>query len=381
MDLSIVIPAYNEGMAIEQTLRQTLKERENLRKAGINKTEIIVVNDGSTDSTEEKIKKFNGKSVRLISHETNKGYGAALKTGFNNARGELIAFYDADGTYPINKLSDLCSCLVEENADMVIGSRLGKGTKMPKQRYVGNKLFAFFLSFLSSSKVVDIASGMRVFRKKLVHQFNSLPDDLTFTPAMSAEAVHENWKLLYVPISYGRRIGESKLNSFQEGVNYIFSILNVVKLYNPLKLFGLIGAFFILGGLALFSPLILHSIPITEFGIRRIFFIITFFLMGVNLVFFGFLANFMVKLFYEKLHTSVAYKWAYDRFFMTRYNILGLIFFFIGLGILFYSNIFSHWLVPVAGILLVLIAVQLIASSMIVRILKELYEKRIKINE
>ncbi|MFH1544987.1 MAG: glycosyltransferase family 2 protein [archaeon] len=381
MQLSIVIPAYNEGMAIEQTLRHTLKEKENLRKAGINRTEIIVVNDGSTDSTEEKIKKFNGKNVRLISHETNKGYGATLKTGFNNSKGELIAFFDADGTYPINRLSDLCRKLIEENADMVIGSRLDKGTKMPRQRYFGNKFFAFFLSFLSSSKVIDIASGMRVFKKKLVNQFNSLPDDLTFTPAMSAEAVHEDWKLLYVPISYGRRIGESKLNSFQEGINYIFSILNVVKLYNPLKLFGLIGVLFVLAGLTLFSPFILHSIPITEFGVRRIFFIITFFLIGVNLIFFGFMANFMVKLFYEKLHTAVAYKWAYDRFFLTRYNILGLIFFFIGLGIIFNSLIFSHWLIPVMGILLVLIGVQLVASSMIVRILKELYEKRIKINE
>jgi len=379
MNLSIIIPAFNEEKAIGRTLKETFEEIKKIKQLlQLKETQVIVIDDGSTDSTAEKARKFSGKGVRLISHKKNLGYGAALKTGFAHSKGDIIAFYDADATYPIHKLHELIKVLEAKKADLVIGSRLGKGTRMQKQRLYGNKFFVLMLKLLGGSKVQDTASGMRVFKRKLIPKLNSLPDGLEFTPAMTTKAVHEGWHTFFHPIHYKGRIGSSKLNSFSHGLKFFVSILDIAKLYNPFRLFGGIGIAFIVLGLALFHPLIFNSVPFIEFGLRRIIFIITFLLIGVNLIFFGFLANFIVKLFYDQLHTAIAYKWAYDRFLLTRYIIIGLILFIAGLAVIFFTKPEFHWLVPVTGLLFISIGVQLIVSSMIVRILKELYEKKVK---
>ncbi|MEW6295831.1 MAG: DPM/DPG synthase family glycosyltransferase [Candidatus Diapherotrites archaeon] len=379
MKLSVVIPAFNEEKAIEKTLKETLTETKKIKAIlPLREAEVIVVDDGSTDSTAEKAKKFRGKGVKIISHKKNSGYGSALKTGFSHSKGDIIAFYDADATYPINRLHELVQVMQKKNADMVIGSRLGKGTKMPKQRLYGNKLFVLMLKLLGGGQVQDTASGMRVFKRKLIPKLVSLPGGLEFTPAMTTKAIHEGWNILFQAIPYKGRIGSSKLSSVGHGLKFFLSILDITKLYNPFRLFGGLGIIFIAIGLSLFHPLIFNSVPFIEFGLRRIIFIIAFLLIGVNLIFFGFLANFIVKLLYDQLHTAIAYKWAYDRFLLTRYIVIGLILFIAGLSIIFFTRPGFHWIVPITGLLFISIAVQLIVSSMIVRILKELYEKRVK---
>ncbi|PIN98569.1 MAG: hypothetical protein COT90_03625 [Candidatus Diapherotrites archaeon CG10_big_fil_rev_8_21_14_0_10_31_34] len=375
MKLSVIIPAFNEEKAIVSTIKQSIKEKEKIEKnTQIKEVEIIIVNDCSTDSTEKIISQFVPQ-IKLISHEKNKGYGASIKTGIKNSESDLIAFYDADGTYPINKLSSLVTELNSNNSDMVIGSRLEKGTKMPAQRLIGNKMFVILLNFFGSSHVKDTASGMRVLKRKITGQFDSLPDNLSFTPAMTALAVHEKWKINFVPIHYSERTGNSKLNSFTSGFNFLFSILEVIKLYNPLKLFGLIGLVFLLAGGILFYPF-LQGMNFDSFGLRRIFLITSLILVGISLIFFGFLSNFVVKLFYKKLDTAIVYGWAYNRFILTRYNLIGLFLFVLGFTLVLSSSNFSHLTIPLIGITCLFIGIQLIASSVLVKTIKELYEKQ-----
>ncbi len=377
MRLSIIIPAFNEEKAIESTIHNTLKEKNRiLNQTEINEVEIIIVNDGSTDKTKELIEKF-GSQIKLISHEKNKGYGVALKTGFKNSNGELLAFYDADGTYPINKMQELVSSLVFTNADIVIGSRLGKGTKMPAQRWIGNKFFVLLLNFFSSAKIKDTASGMRVFKKKLTENFDSLPDDLSFTPAMTTMAAHEKWKIVFVPIHYAERTGSSKLSSFEQGFSFLMSILRIVSMHNPLKLFGLIGVFFLLLGTILFYPLI-GGVNFLDFGLRRTFLITSLILIGVSLVFFGFLLNFSVKLFHRKLNTAIVYGWAYNRFLLSRYNIIGVFLSVLGFAMISFSSNSSQLLIPLIGITVLFVGIQLITSSVLVKTIKELYEEKMR---
>jgi len=376
MKLSVVIPAFNEEKAIVSTIKQSLKEKEKIEKnTEIKEVEIIIINDASTDSTEKLVQKFVPQ-VKLISHKENKGYGAAIKTGIKNSESDLIAFYDADATYPINKLNELALSLLSNNSDMIIGSRLEKGTKMPFQRLIGNKMFVFLLNFFGSSQVKDTASGMRVLKRKISKQFDSLPDNLSFTPAMTALAVHEKWKIDFVPIHYSERKGESKLSSVKYGFNFLFSILEVIKLYNPLKLFGLIGLLFILSGAILFYPFFFSGMNFDSFGLRRIFLITSLILVGGSLIFFGFLSNFVVKLFYGKLNTAIVYGWAYNRFILTRYNLIGLFLFVLGFALISFTSNFSHLTIPLIGITCLFIGIQLIASSVLVKTIKELYEKQ-----
>ena len=122
--LSVIIPAYNEEDSIEEVMQRVLAIRPELPAAGVDDLELIVVNDGSRDRTAELVQATPG--VRLLTHVHNGGYGAALKTGFAAARGELIGFLDADGTYPPEKFPDLCRAAA--------GARRGYRHRLPHGR-------------------------------------------------------------------------------------------------------------------------------------------------------------------------------------------------------------------------------------------------------
>jgi glycosyltransferase involved in cell wall biosynthesis len=120
--LSVVIPAYNEEDGIAEIANRVLRVMPELVKVGIEELELLVVDDGSRDRTAEVAAGIPG--VTLVCHPKNKGYGAALKTGFSQARGELIGFLDADGTYPPEYFPKLCQSALN-GSDLVIGSRMG----------------------------------------------------------------------------------------------------------------------------------------------------------------------------------------------------------------------------------------------------------------
>jgi len=147
--LSVVIPALNEEDSIVHVSERVLATREMLAAIGVDQLELIVVDDGSTDRTPELVREMAG--VRLIEHEKNRGYGAALKSGFFAAEGDLIGFLDADGTYPPESFPELCQCALAGN-DLVIGNRMsGKKSGMPAVRKLGNRLFAVLVSVISRS--------------------------------------------------------------------------------------------------------------------------------------------------------------------------------------------------------------------------------------
>src|SRR5437867_4011435 len=161
--LSIIIPAYNEEDGIARIVERVLSVREPLRRMSIG-LELLVVDDGSRDNTAARVASF--REVPLIRHLTNRGYGAAIKTGFRHASGDYLAFLDADGTYPPESFPDLCRAALDEHADMVVGSRMsGLTSEMPFTRRLGNLAYARLLSVIGNVRVRDSASGMRVIRK------------------------------------------------------------------------------------------------------------------------------------------------------------------------------------------------------------------------
>lgn len=238
--LSIVIPALNEEDGIQDIMGRVLSTRSSLADVNVEDLELIVVDDGSTDRTPELVAATPG--VRLIRHTTNGGYGAALKTGFAAARGELIGFLDADGTYPPEYFPALCRAAQDQNADIVVGSRMaGTDSEMPVVRRVGNLIFARLVSVISAHKISDSASGQRVFKKSILERIYPLPDGLNLTPVMSIRALHEQLKMIEVPIPYSERVGRSKLNALRDGLIFGQSIVWTALHYNPMRLLGLVG--------------------------------------------------------------------------------------------------------------------------------------------
>jgi glycosyltransferase involved in cell wall biosynthesis len=248
---SIVIPAYNEEDALGPTLDRCLALREDpALKAVAGTLEVIVVNDGSRDRTRDVVL-ARGDGVRLVEHEHNRGYGAALKTGFRAAKGDVLGFLDADGTCEPREFAALIRTLDETEADLVVGMRLTAATQMPFVRRLGNRFYATLITALSGQPVRDAASGMRVFHRGILESLYPLPNGLSFTPAMSTKAIHEQLRIEEVPIPYAERAGRSKLNVLRDGLAFLRVILTLVLLYNPLKLFSVVAALLFLGALGL----------------------------------------------------------------------------------------------------------------------------------
>lgn len=269
--LTIVIPALNEEEAIGSTVRRCLDAREAIRReAGLDDIEIIVVSDGSTDRTVEIARSFD--EVEVIVFEKNRGYGAAIKEGFRRGSGSLVGFLDADGTCDPLYFGPMARVALEEEADVVLGSRMGPDSKMPAIRKLGNRLYALLLGVLCGRRVTDTASGMRVIRRSSLPLLYPLPDRLHFTPAMSARALVNGLRVVEIPMRYEERVGESKLSVLKDGVRFLQSIIEGVLCYRPERLFMLVLSIFaVLGAVLALYPVehYLHERRVEEWMIYR----------------------------------------------------------------------------------------------------------------
>ena len=386
--LSIVIPAYNEEDGIAEIASRVLSVEAALKRVGVERLELLVVDDGSKDRTAEVAAGISG--VCLISHPKNKGYGAALKTGFSKASGELIGFLDADGTYPPEYFPQLCQAALE-GAELVIGSRMaGADSKMPVTRRVGNFFFANLLTLLSRQKVTDSASGMRVFRREILERIYPLPDGLNLTPVMSTRAVHEGIRIEEIPIPYSERVGRSKLSVIRDGSIFMQSMLWTALSYNPVRILGLLG----LGGLGIASMVFLWILYVRlngvttlgPWGVAALFLALISTVTGVNLFALGITFNYLVALFYKKpirqgLFGKPIFKTPLDK----QFGWMGLLAIFAGLAIGLTAlglgvqgwEIGRLWFYMVGSALIFLVGVQLVVYWLLLRILEELSQREI----
>lgn len=247
-NLSIIIPVYNEEKAIAETLKYFKKLQE--ENPGI---EIIFVDDGSTDKTHQILESIEVNPIKVITHEKNKGYGAAIKQGVKNSSHEHVAITDADGSYPHKKISELYEKLLEENADMVVGARLGKKVEIGIFRKFPKFLLRKLAEYLSEDEIPDLNSGMRIIKKEMIlKSFKYLPEGFSFTTTLTLSLLANNHKIIYCPIDYYKRKGKSKIKPFRDTLNFLQLIIRTVMFFNPLKVFlPLSGFFFILSFLVL----------------------------------------------------------------------------------------------------------------------------------
>ena len=225
----MIIPCFDEERAIVHVLDGL--ERM-LRATGL-PYEIIVVDDGSADATAARI---DTERFQLLRHETNLGYGAALKTGAAAARYDLIAITDADGTYPHEKIPELLAAI--ERADMAVGARTGDRVKIPAVRRPAKWILGRLANYLTGTKIPDLNSGLRVIRRELWDQYEYLfPDGFSLTTTITLAALTNRRRVRYVPIDYHPRVGRSKIRPIQDTLGFIQLILRVILYFNPMKIF------------------------------------------------------------------------------------------------------------------------------------------------
>lgn len=241
MKLSIVIPAYDEEDAIVPIVERCLAARATIvAETDVREVEVIVVSDGSTDRTVERVRPLvDGQAVRLVDYAPNRGYGVALKTGFRAATGDLVAFLDADGTCDPLWFVPLVQACTRDGASVATGCRMTATSRMPPLRRLGNRFFRGLINALARAEIRDSASGMRVLRRECLPWIYTLPDGMHFTPAMTATAVFDpGLTLREVDMPYEERVGRSKLSVVKDGLRFLRCILDVCLLYRPLRLFG-----------------------------------------------------------------------------------------------------------------------------------------------
>jgi glycosyltransferase involved in cell wall biosynthesis len=382
--LSIVIPAYNEERGIADIIFRVLGIKDDLAKTGVGLEELLVVDDASRDRTAqiaEEIARDN-PLLRVIRHAKNRGYGGALKTGFSQARGDLVGFLDADGTYPPEYFPHLCQKAME-GADLVVGSRMaGADSQMPATRRVGNLFFANLLSILGRQHVTDSASGMRIFSRSILEQIYPLPNGLNLTPVMSTRALHESLRVAEVPIPYSERVGRSKLNVVRDGTVFLQSIVWTVLCYNPVRILGILGLFGIfiaaLVGLGLIAARLSGITTLNPWFTAALFLGLVAGTTGVSLFTLGATFNYLVSISYKRpIHQGLFGKPIFKTSIDHHFGWIGLVSILLGvllaIFVLLQGWVLARlWLYLLGSAMLVLVGVQLAISWLLMRVLEEL---------
>ena len=219
MKVSFVIPALNEEGVVGKTIKSI--PTEEIKEAGYD-VEIIVINNNSTDNTEQEAREA-GATVFL---ETNRGYGNAYKRGFKEATGDIFIMGDADGTYPFEQSLNFINYIVEDGCEFVIGSRfkgsIEEGAMPALHQYIGNPMLTKMLNILFHADYSDTHCGMRAFTREAYEKMNLTAPGMEYAIEMVIEAAEKKLNTKEVPISYRRRGGgEAKLSSFDDGWRHI----------------------------------------------------------------------------------------------------------------------------------------------------------------
>jgi glycosyltransferase involved in cell wall biosynthesis len=234
---SVIVPCYNEAGGITSTM-----ERLMAALSKVTAFEVIVVDDGSDDGTGEVIESLKARypALSIIRHNRNRGYGAALKSGIRESAGELILIIDADGTYPPEEATTLIDML--EDADMVVGARIGSDVSEPWLRALPKRFLRWYCTWIAEQPIPDFNSGMRLFKKDIAERFlHILPDGFSFTTTITLAMMTNYLDVRFVPISYAKRIGRSKIRPIRDTLKFIELIVRTGCYFAPLRVFLPVG--------------------------------------------------------------------------------------------------------------------------------------------
>jgi polyisoprenyl-phosphate glycosyltransferase len=230
LDVTVVLPVYNEaGHVIDEVARiRTALDSSSYSY------EIVVVDDGSDDESGAELRQLDG--IRLIQFAKNRGSGSARKAGTHAARGRVVVWTDADMTYPNERIPELVKEL--DGHDQVVGARTSEQGTAKLARVPAKFLIRKLASYLTQTKIPDLNSGLRAFRKDVASQYlHMLPPGFSCVTTITMVFLANGYSVKYVPIEYAPRAGRSKFHWWRDTKLYLLQMVRMVLTYNPLRVF------------------------------------------------------------------------------------------------------------------------------------------------
>lgn len=277
--VSFVIPCYRESAdVLERTVRAI---ETSMMTESKDSWELIVVDDGSNDPLYARIAGID----RLIVHEENIGYGGSLKSGIEAANFRLIAITDADDTYPNDKFQELLKMTATKA--MVVGAR--SWSSISPVRRLPKRIITGIACYIAGKQIPDLNSGMRVFDRQVYEKnSNIFPNKFSFSSTLTMVALTQNYPTAFVPVSYGRRTGQSKIHPIRDTIRFTTQILRLSLYFRPLRFFlPLAAGFFFLAVVRGLRDVLV----VNQFGGLCILL----FLMSFQTFFFGLIAEIINK--------------------------------------------------------------------------------------
>lgn len=245
--LSVLVPVFNERQeVIDETIAHLVTTLQGLGKPW----ELIVIDDGSEKPIEIPSQLIHAEKIQLIRHPVNQGYGTALKTGLKAAGHPRIIISDSDGTYPIDQIPELVRWY-DQGFDMVVGARQGTFYQGGFFKRLGRFFLTSLAEFVAGQRIPDINSGLRIFSRDKALQFLGIfPSGFSFTTTITLAFMLNHYFVHYFPIDYGKRDGSSKVRYLRDTLRTSQILLEAILVYNPAKLFILLGGIFLASALA-----------------------------------------------------------------------------------------------------------------------------------
>jgi glycosyltransferase involved in cell wall biosynthesis len=201
--LSVIVPVYNEHNTVGEIIR-----RMRLVDLPIDR-EIIVVDDGSADGTDKILSALADSTIRVATHETNRGKGAAVRTGISLARGDLVLIQDADLEYDPREWPRLLAPLLQGRSKVVYGSRyLGEREASSLTRWAGDRSLSLLAAVLFNTTLTDIETGYKLVDRQVLDSLELTSDRFDFEPEITAKLLRRHYRIYEVPVSYAGRADE-----------------------------------------------------------------------------------------------------------------------------------------------------------------------------
>ena len=259
LDVSVVLPVYNETGHIEQEVHRICESLDASKYA----YEVVMVDDGSTDDTPQKLAKLVGGPVRLITLPQNRGSGHARRVGSRASLGDVVVWTDADMTYPNDDIPWLVDQL--DGFDQVVGARTSEEGTHKALRVPAKWLIRKLACYLSQTRIPDLNSGFRAFKRTSGNPYlHLLPNGFSCVTTLTLAFLTNGLSVKYVPIEYKERAGESKFHWRRDTYRYLLQVVRMIMSFNPLRVFMPLGLTLLTAAFAKgIYDLIAHNLRIT----------------------------------------------------------------------------------------------------------------------